>query len=144
MLQTFWCQIPQHTLRGLVEVMPQWVKAVLAAKPTQWWSYVMPDHCIIQYSYTNSSVWWRARHTWGWWLEQKYRRQKTVNTASLSLHPYDHNSIISSVCIEPTVQSTPCTQVCCLFPYHPNLAKPQTRGFPNSRHQSLYYRFREQ
>ncbi|KAK3555838.1 hypothetical protein QTP86_029029 [Hemibagrus guttatus] len=27
-----WCQIPQHTFRDLVESMPRWVRAVLAAK----------------------------------------------------------------------------------------------------------------
>ena len=32
LLLTSWCQIPQHTFRGLVESMPQRVGAVLAAK----------------------------------------------------------------------------------------------------------------
>ncbi|KAE8297395.1 Transposable element Tcb1 transposase Transposable element Barney transposase [Larimichthys crocea] len=32
LLQTSWCQIPQHTFRGLVESMPQRVSAVLAAE----------------------------------------------------------------------------------------------------------------
>ena len=38
LLRTSWCQIPQHTFRALVESMPQWVRAVLAAKggPTQY------------------------------------------------------------------------------------------------------------
>uniref|UniRef100_A0A8P4G4M8 Transposable element Tcb1 transposase n=1 Tax=Dicentrarchus labrax TaxID=13489 RepID=A0A8P4G4M8_DICLA len=38
LLQTSWCQIPQHTFRGLVESMPQRVRAVLAAngEPTQY------------------------------------------------------------------------------------------------------------
>lgn len=79
---------------------------------------VMPDHCIIQYivqlhkqlhvvkSQTHLRLVARA----------EIQKTKTVNTASLSIHPYDHNSIISSVCTEPTVQSTHCTQVCCLFP----------------------------
>uniref|UniRef100_A0A3Q1K3H4 Uncharacterized protein n=1 Tax=Anabas testudineus TaxID=64144 RepID=A0A3Q1K3H4_ANATE len=37
MLLTFWCQIPEDTFRGLVESMPQRVRAVLAAEeePTQ-------------------------------------------------------------------------------------------------------------
>lgn len=29
LLQTFWCQIPQHILRGLVESMPPMVRAIL-------------------------------------------------------------------------------------------------------------------
>ena len=32
LLLTSWCQIPQHTLRGLVEWMPWWDSSVLAAK----------------------------------------------------------------------------------------------------------------
>uniref|UniRef100_A0A8P4K6M0 Transposable element Tc1 transposase n=1 Tax=Dicentrarchus labrax TaxID=13489 RepID=A0A8P4K6M0_DICLA len=38
LLLTSWCQIPQHTFRGLVESMPQRVTAVLAAngEPTQY------------------------------------------------------------------------------------------------------------
>ena len=38
LLLTSWCQIPQHTFRGLVESMPRRVRAVLAAKggPTQY------------------------------------------------------------------------------------------------------------
>ncbi|KAK3563664.1 hypothetical protein QTP86_033502 [Hemibagrus guttatus] len=37
LLLTSWCQIPQHTFRDLVESIPRWVRAVLAAKggPTQ-------------------------------------------------------------------------------------------------------------
>ena len=51
LLLTSWCQIPQHTFRGLVESMPQRVRAVLAAKggPAQYLAggqYVMPDRCI--------------------------------------------------------------------------------------------------
>ena len=34
-LQTSLCQIPQHTFRGLMESMPRWVRAVLAAKVGQ-------------------------------------------------------------------------------------------------------------
>ncbi len=38
LLLTSWYQTPQHTFRGLVESMPRWVRAVLAAKggPTQY------------------------------------------------------------------------------------------------------------
>ena len=38
LLWTSWCQIPEQTLRGLVESMPPQVRAVLAAKggPTQY------------------------------------------------------------------------------------------------------------
>ena len=38
LLLTYWCQIPQHSFRGLVESMPHRVRAVLAAKlgPTQY------------------------------------------------------------------------------------------------------------
>ncbi|KAK3516157.1 hypothetical protein QTP70_005397 [Hemibagrus guttatus] len=32
LLLTSWCQIPQHTFRDLVESMPRWVRAALAAK----------------------------------------------------------------------------------------------------------------
>jgi len=35
LLLTSWCQIPQHTFRSLVESMPRWVRAVLAAKGGQ-------------------------------------------------------------------------------------------------------------
>lgn len=37
LLQTYQCQTPQHCLRGLLEFMPQWVRAILAAqwRPTQ-------------------------------------------------------------------------------------------------------------
>uniref|UniRef100_A0A0E9WSK0 Tc1-like transposase DDE domain-containing protein n=1 Tax=Anguilla anguilla TaxID=7936 RepID=A0A0E9WSK0_ANGAN len=38
LLLTSWCQIPEDTFRGLVESMPRWVRAVLAARggPTQY------------------------------------------------------------------------------------------------------------
>lgn len=38
LLLTSWCQIPQHTFRGLVESMPRRLRAVLVAKggPTQY------------------------------------------------------------------------------------------------------------
>ena len=38
LLQTSWCQIPEHTVRGLVESIPWKLRAVLAAKggPTQY------------------------------------------------------------------------------------------------------------
>ena len=52
LLLTSWYQIPQHKFRGLVESMPQWVRAVLAAKggPRQYLAGghdVMPDRCIV-------------------------------------------------------------------------------------------------
>ncbi|KAK3543947.1 hypothetical protein QTP70_031854 [Hemibagrus guttatus] len=38
LMLTSWRQIPQHTFRDLVESMPRWVRAILAAKgrPTQY------------------------------------------------------------------------------------------------------------
>ena len=53
LLLTSWCQIPQHTFRGLVESMPHQVWAVLAAKGvlTQYINLagghnIMPDQCM--------------------------------------------------------------------------------------------------
>ncbi|KAF7666055.1 hypothetical protein LDENG_00118340 [Lucifuga dentata] len=42
LLLTSWCQIPQDTFRSLVEFMPQWVRAVLAAR-----GGLVADQCIL-------------------------------------------------------------------------------------------------